>query len=295
MKPTTFSQVKQAFIKDRDLFIAEQTVGMYERTLSTFANVIEDKWPINSNDIKAFIRNRREKGNQDGYINIILKCIKTLCRWAVKKKLLKENPFDGLPYQKILQKPQLPPVLTSKEIQAVLETARNIDGYGKRNYAFLMLEMETGMRPGEILSLPVENIDLQSDPPTVKIPKEGKRGERILPITVKTKRAIQSYLRVRKGSSFGPLFLTKEGSPMNRNAITRVLYRIKKRLNLRKLYLYQLRHTFATESLKNGSDLEYVRRMLGHTSFAVTQRYTHYRVDDLAVIQKRASPVNRTR
>jgi len=124
----------------------------------------------------------------------------------------------------------------------------------------------------------------------------GKTGERLLPISQVTKRAIQSYLRKRKAPPLEEaLFTTSDGRPLTKGALRSILRILKEKSQVGRLYPYLFRHTSATSYLQNGADLETVRRLLGHTSYAVTQRYLSLTQNDLARAQRKASPVNKLR
>jgi integrase/recombinase XerC len=124
----------------------------------------------------------------------------------------------------------------------------------------------------------------------------GKTGERLLPISQVTKRAIHSYLRKRKAlSREEALFTTSDGRSLTYCALRSILRLLKQKSQVGRLYPYLFRHTSATSYLQNGADLETVRRLLGHTSYAVTQRYLSLTQADLARAQRKASPVNKLR
>lgn len=122
----------------------------------------------------------------------------------------------------------------------------------------------------------------------------GKTGERLLPLSRTTKRAIQAYLRSRRALPLeDALFTISGGRPLTSCALRSILRALKQKVGSKRLYPYLFRHTSATSYLQNGADLETVRRLLGHTSYAVTQRYLSLAQEDLARVQRKTSPVNK--
>jgi site-specific recombinase XerD len=226
--------------------------------------------------------------NSPESINIHLRHLKVFFRWAKSQGFLKSNPLEGIPYLKIPRK--LLPTLTPSALQELLDIVKKLERNSQRNQAILLLLIDVALRPGELLSLTLK--DFQGDYIRVR----GKTGERFLPISQVTKRAIQAYLKKRKAPPMeDALFTTSDGRPLTYCALRSIMRLLKERSQVGRLYPYLFRHTSATSYLQNGADLETVRRLLGHTSYAVTQRYLSLTQNDLARAQRKASPVNMLR
>lgn len=125
----------------------------------------------------------------------------------------------------------------------------------------------------------------------------GKVGERQLPISQATRKALLSYLRVRNvilGED--AFFTTDDGNALTKTALHSVFQYLAKKANLKcRFYPYLMRHTAATAYLQEGAGLETVRMLLGHSSLSVTQRYLSLTHTDLVKAQRNSSPVNRLR
>ena len=91
------------------------------------------------------------------------------------------------------------------------------------------------------------------------------------------------------------LFLSEKGELLSLEALRHFFAALRKRTGIKRLYPYLMRHTAATSYLREGADLETVRRLLGHTSYAVIQRYLNLNPADLARVQRKMSPVNMLR
>jgi site-specific recombinase XerD len=239
-------------------------------------------------DFYAFISFLKESGNGPVTISIYLRSLKTFYRWAYNQGFIKSNPLAGFPAVKIPQK--LLPTLTPSALQELFDITRKIQRNSRRNQALLLLLIDTALRPGELLSLTLE--DFQGD--YIKV--RGKTGERLLPVSQVAKRAIQAYLKKRRASPLeDALFTTSDGRPLTYCALRSILRTLKEKSQVSRLYPYLFRHTSATSYLQNGADLETVRRLLGHATYAVTQRYLSLTQGDLARAQRKASPVNKLR
>ena len=153
------------------------------------------------------------------------------------------------------------------------------------------------MRRSELIHLQISDIDFQGQ--AIKVLGKGNK-ERIIPINRDLRLQITNYLELRKSTfpdllSIGQLFLTKKGKP---------LYP-KKVYNLVKKYLgmvttqeerspHILRHSFATHLSNNGADLNAIKELLGHSSLAATQVYTHNSIERLKEIYEQAHPKAKT-
>ena len=149
----------------------------------------------------------------------------------------------------------------------------------------------TGMRRSELLGLKETDIDSYNS--QVKVLGKGNK-ERIIPIQPQLRTAIRDYIEFKNNSTAHPsvyLFVDQEGKVLNPS---RVYQAVKKYLNLvttiDKKSPHVLRHTFATHLMNNGADINAVKDLLGHSSLAATQVYTHNTIDKLKNIYKQAHP-----
>jgi len=283
---TAVGSLVSLYLKQCDLRgLSPRTLAMYQEKLERFLRFLKGE-SLEEADIFAFVSHLKESGNGPESISIHLRSLKTFYRWAYNQGFIKTNPLTGFPGVRIPRK--LLPTLTPSVLQELLEIAKKLERNSHRNQAILLLLIDAALRPGELLSLTLE--DFQGD----YIRVCGKTGERLLPISQVTKRAIQAYLRKRKAPpSEEALFTTSDGRALTYCALRSILRLLRKRSQVGRLYPYLFRHTSATSYLQNGADLETVRRLLGHTSYAVTQRYLSLTQNDLARAQRKASPVNR--
>ena len=279
---TSVDSLVSLFLRQCELKgLSPRTLKIYREKLEKFLTFIKEQKEFDPFDYISWLG----RSNSPESINIYLRHLKVFFRWAKSQSFLKSNPLEGIPYVKVPRK--LLPTLTPTALQELLDVAKKLQRNSQRNQAILFLLIDVALRPGELLSLTLE--DFQGD--YIKV--RGKTGERFLPISQVTRRAIHSYLRKRKAPPLEEaLFTTSDGRPLTYCALRSILRLLKQRSQVGRLYPYLFRHTSATSYLQNGADLETVRRLLGHTSYAVTQRYLSLTQNDLARAQRKASPVN---
>ena len=286
---TSAGQLVSLFLRFSELKgLSPRTIFYYQDKLGRFLEHQGGKSPVEKQDILSFILTLKERGNSPESINCYLRALRVFFRWAHSQELISSNPMQGIP---MLRTPRLlVDALTPSDLQRVLEAIRRTGRNNLRNQAIFLLLLDTGMRPGELCSLTLEDLNLNEN--LVRV--SGKTGERLLPISQKTRRALLSYLRVRQAPlGESSLFLSEKGEPLTLEALRHFFAALRRRTGIKRLYPYLMRHTAATSYLREGADLETVRRLLGHTSYAVIQRYLSLTPGDLARVQRKMSPVNR--
>ena len=188
---------------------------------------------------------------------------------------------------------RLPRTLSRSEA-AFLLSARNDarDGAGEGDQVFAIivrLMVVTGMRVGELCKLHVD--DLSPDCSVVRIHGKGAR-ERVAYITdAALRRDLQQIIRQRRTSRLGAgaLFVNRHGAPMRSQSVRSKLRRLAKEAGLdRRVTPHMLRHTAATLLIETGVDIRFVQRLLGHSSIATTEIYTHVSDQALRVTLERA-------
>ena len=264
--------------------LSPRTVFFYKDKLGRFLAHLQDK-PMNSQGVLSFLDYLRAHGNSQESLGCYYRAMGVFFRWAQTQGLLSENPMNSVHMK--WRKPPLVETLSPTLLQTLMDTARKGKRNAARNTAILMLLLDTGIRPGELCSLTLKDVSLENCFLRVR----GKVGERMLPLSPTTKKALIGYLRSRK--PLGDAFFTIEGGePMTVENLRRLFNRLKKQSGLGcRVYPYLFRHTAATSYLQNGADLETVRRLLGHTTYAMTQRYISLNMGDLARAQNEFSLV----
>ena len=188
---------------------------------------------------------------------------------------------------------RLPRTLSRSEAAFLLSArndARGGAGEGDQVFAIIVrLMVVTGMRVGELCKLHVD--DLSPDCSVVRIHGKGAR-ERVAYITdAALRRDLQQIIRQRRTSRLGAgaLFVNRHGAPMRSQSVRSKLRRLAKKAGLeRRVTPHMLRHTAATLLIETGVDIRFVQRLLGHSSIATTEIYTHVSDQALRVTLERA-------
>ena len=178
--------------------------------------------------------------------------------------------------------------MTEKEMISVLDSVAN----NPRETALILLLLDSGITQSEIAELDDSYVDTTGG--TVRVFREKTQKERYAYFSPPTGTAIEAYRFVRSEPVSAPrLFLTEEGRPLTARRIQKIMERVGQKANLnQRLSPHKLRHSFATWSLKYGSNLEYIRIMLGHSDIRTTSKaYLHMADADIAEASKRTSPV----
>jgi integrase/recombinase XerC len=249
---------------------------------------------VNYSQIRSWIVSLVDNDISNTSVNRKIASLKAFYKFLLKTKQIEVSPLlkhKALKTPKLLQIP-----FSEKEVVDALGVMQNAFGFEEiRNKLIVDLFYTTGMRRAELIGLKISNIDLSGS--TIKV--LGKRNkERILPVLPIIKEQFVLYLEVRGGLlsivDCDYLFLTKKGLKLNDSFVYRLINSYFSTVSEKvKKSPHILRHTFATHLLNNGADLNSVKELLGHSSLASTQIYTHSSLSELKSVYKEAHPRGR--
>ncbi len=221
--------------------------------------------------------------------------VRSFASWALREELLEENPALRLKAPK--RDKSLPGVLQQQQLLRMLgdlgESAQEGDPMALRNKAMVELLYATGLRVGELVGMDID--DLDPDRRTVRVLGKGNK-ERTVPYGVPAALAVDDWLRrgrpalVKTGS--GPaVFLGARGNRVDQRQVRSVVRAALEQLgDTAATGPHALRHSAATHLLDGGADLRAVQEILGHSSLATTQIYTHVSVERLRQSYQQAHP-----
>lgn len=257
--------------------LSKNTVEAYRRDLRGFILVAKERkvsglTHLSSDDILAFIDHLKRKDHASSSIYRAVVALKGFFRYLRKERLIQTEETLYLDTPKIWQ--LVPDVLTETEVMQLFEAAPSDEELGLRDRAILEVLYACGLRVSEVCSLNIADVGEEM----VRV--KGKGGkERVVPIAKQALEWVDRYLlegRPDTGEKNGALFVSKKGKRLDRIAIwNRVKLYAKKGGILKSISPHTLRHSFATHLLENGADLRIIQELLGHTSVATTDRYTH--------------------
>lgn len=275
------------------------TVRNYLSDLGQFYSFLQDRnqmdiHKINKLTLRAFLGHLLSRGNKRSSVGRKLACIRSFFRFLRREGHLLKDPtaLVASPRKEI----RLPTFLPIDEVFQLLDTPDTRTVLGLRDKAILEVLYASGIRVSELVSLALEDTDLELR--VVKVKGKGKK-ERIVFLGSKATMALREYLLRRTGlvgdESSKAVFLNRFGGSLTDRAIRYIVckYVHKCALN-RHISPHALRHTFATHLLDAGADLRMIQELLGHVSLSTTQRYTHVSVDKLMEVYDKAHPRART-
>ena len=204
---------------------------------------------------------------------------------------LEHNPAVGVPSPKVPK--GLPRDLTVDEMFNLLDSIHGDDTAGLRDRAILELLYSAGLRVGELVSLNIEDFDLNGG--MVRVLGKGNK-ERLVPFGSKAAAALDRWLEGArplraKSSEAEAVFLNLRGGRLTDRSVRRILDRRISEAAIRgHVSPHALRHSFATHLLGAGADLRSIQELLGHSSLSTTQRYTHVSTDALMRVYDKAHP-----
>jgi len=222
--------------------------------------------------------------------NLRLTSLKLFFDWAVKEGMLSSNPTEGLRQRKASPRIVNIPEETLSKLLSLPDRSTYA---GLRDYCLILLQLDTGIRPGEALSLKVEDIDFQGFTVTVRSVVSKTRTTRTLFLSLATVRALKELVAARSEEwGNAPLFCTYTGGPF---PCAEWNFRIRERYLPRlgaKITPYMLRHAFALGFLRNDGNIFALQRIMGHTTLEMTRRYLALTEGDLREASAKASPLN---
>ena len=276
------------------------TISAYQKDLESFQQFVKDIYDqqtidkVNYSQIRTWIIELVEAGIANRTINRKMSALNSYFKFLMKIEVIESNPLAKHKALKTSKKVQIP--FSEEEITTVLDSFDHDESFeGLRNKAIIELFYSTGMRRAELVQLQLSDVDLGQQ--TVKV--LGKRNkERIIPLLSSVQDTIGRYLEVRKKleAIFDErhLFLTNKGYKIYETLVYRIIneyfsmasHKVKKSPHI-------LRHSFATHLLNQGADLNAVKELLGHSSLAATQVYTHSSIAELKKVHSKAHPRNK--
>lgn len=273
------------------------TIKSYRNDLSQFDAFLLSDFEVDSLQeanhamVRSWMVSLVDQGLDSRSVNRKTACLRSFYKFLLKQEVISVDPMRKVMALKTSKK--LPQFLNENTINHLLDNAVFEDTFtGWRDKLILELLYSTGTRLSEIINLKENNINLVNN--TIKV--IGKRNkERIIPLSKSMMAVIDGYKNSKKRSISKNddefLIVTETGD----QCYPMLIYRtVKKYLNLfttiEKRSPHVLRHTFATHLLNKGAELNAVKDLLGHSSLAATQVYTHNSMDKLKATFDQAHP-----
>lgn len=275
---------------------SQNTILSYQTDLTDFFDYLVTQFSITTvaetkpTFIRSWLAQLKEKGIQSKSINRKISTLKSFFKYQLKQQTITVSPMATINTQKVSKR--LPIFIEEKETNTLFNYVEFPTTWaGKTDMLILQLLYNTGMRRAELLELKERQIDKYNS--TVKVLGKGNK-ERIIPVSKELMQTIEEYIAQKqqlKEANTEVLLVNEKGKKL----YAKYLFNTTKKYlgevtTLSKKSPHVLRHTFATHLMNNGADLNAVKELLGHSSLAATQIYTHNTIEKLKDAHKKAHP-----
>ena len=274
---------------------SSNTLSSYLRDIRQFGEYLDSHETVgyteaNEEVLNRYISRLRGMGKSVATVSRSIASLKCFYAFLILQRIVSENPTGKLVPDKCEQK--LPQILTSSEVELLLEQPECTDFKGYRDKAMLELLYATGIRVSELISMDLDDLNLAAG----FIRCESKGKERIIPLYNTAVKALQDYVRdirpqLIADSEETALFVNMNGERMSRQGFWKIIKYYQEKAGIEKdITPHTLRHSFAVHLLENGADLRSIQEMLGHADISSTQIYTHVVKRQLKDVYQKAHP-----
>ena len=279
---------------EKEKKLSDNTLQSYKRDLKQFRKFLESYSlhynKVTEDDMDFYIKELQDKGKKASSISRAIASIRSFYQFVLKRKKVKKDPTANIKSPKIEKR--VPSVLSSKEVELLLDQPKDVDLKGTRDKAMLEFAYATGMRVTEIISLDIDNVNLEEGYVTCK---SGNK-QRTIPLGTMALNALKEYIEdardiLIKDENQKALFVNVNGGRLTRQGFWKIIKYYKEQAHITKdITPHVLRHSFATHLLQNGADLKAIQMMLGHSDISSTQVYIQFQDGGLKDIYKKAHP-----
>lgn len=277
-----------------DKKLSDNTLQSYKRDIMQYHNYVDENsinyLKADENKIKEYLQYLQEIGKKSSTISRSLASIRSFYQFLIRTKLIKEDPTVNIQSPKIEKR--VPSILTSKEIELLLDQPKDVDLKGTRDKAMLEFAYATGMRVTEIISLDIDDVNLEEG---YVVCRFGSK-QRNIPLGSLSLKALKEYIEesrpyLIRDENVKALFVNINGKRLTRQGFWKIVKYYKEQAHIEKdITPHVLRHSFATHLLQNGADLKSIQAMLGHSDISSTQIYAQFQTPELKNIYKKAHP-----
>ncbi|MBW7912691.1 MAG: tyrosine-type recombinase/integrase [Taibaiella sp.] len=275
---------------------SHHTLVAYEKDLSQFFTYIDGEFSISDINelshfhVRSWLAAMKDDKQSARTVNRKLSSLNSFYKYLLRLGKVKKNPVRQLHSQKLPER--LPSYLKEQETTHLLEAVDFEEGFkGATDRMICTLLYQTGIRRSELLNMKEQDIEWPLK--QVRILGKGNK-ERLVPMGPQLLQEIKDYIQEKKrvaGNESPYLLVLEDGKQLYAGYVYRV---VKKHLgmvtSLAKKSPHVLRHTFATQLLNNGANIQAIKDLLGHSSLAATQVYTHNNIEQLKEIHKTSHP-----
>ena len=287
------TQYRQYLLSERQA--SDNTLNSYMRDLRQLQDYLKLEKKINldevtKTDLLGYLEYLRDNGKSPSTVARNIASWNNFFQYLILQNIITDNPAKGISAGKTEHK--LPEILTSKEVELLLQQPRAVDAKGIRDKAMLELMYATGIRVSELIALNVKDVNLSSG----NIRCFSKNRERFIPMYPYAMSILRQYMdQVRpvmiSSSENEALFVNMSGERMSRQGFWKIIKLYQNKAKIKKdITPHMLRHSFAAHLLENGADLRSVQKMLGHSDISSTLFYTQLVPNSIREVYRSSHP-----
>ena len=281
------------FLKD-DKKLSDNTLQSYRRDIEQYEKYVSDNkinyLKVTEETILEYMEFLREENKKESTISRSLASIRSFYQYLIRVKKIKKDPTMTIESPKINKR--TPNILTSKEVELLLDQPKDVDLKGTRDKAMLEFAYATGMRVTEMISLDIDDVKLDEG----YVVCRGRSKSRNIPLGSMSLKALKEYIDdarpyLIRDESEEALFVNVNGTRLTRQGFWKIVKYYKEQAHIEKdITPHVLRHSFATHLLQNGGDLKAIQTMLGHSDISSTQVYMQFQDPGIKNEYKKAHP-----
>ncbi|MBK8610311.1 MAG: tyrosine-type recombinase/integrase [Chitinophagaceae bacterium] len=276
---------------------SQHTIISYQNDLRAFFRYIGAQFgntalpDIKTAFIRSWLAELKQQEMESKSINRKISALKTFFKFQLKQQVIAISPMVAIISPKL--KKRLPQFVDTKDITTLLQYIEFPDNWtGKTEQLIMEVFYNTGIRQAELVGL--RELDISKSNSSIKVLGKGNK-ERIIAVSGQLMHKMQEYIAGKRKTheTFDKTYLlvTAAGKKLSPRYVYNVVNKYLRMVTtIDKKSPHVLRHTFATHLMNEGADLNAVKELLGHSSLAATQIYTHNTIEKLKDIHKKAHP-----
>ena len=274
--------------------VSNNTLQSYSRDIYQYENYLSQNHinylKVDAKQINDYLKHLQAVGKKTSTVSRNLASIRSFYQYLIRIKKIKRDPTENIQSPKVEKR--VPSVLTSEEVEKLLSQPKDVDLKGTRDKAMLEFAYATGMRVTEIISLDLEDVNLEDGFITCR----SVNKQRNVPIGSISMASLREYINdarpiMIRDENEKALFVNVNGKRLTRQGFWKIVKFYKEQAHITKdITPHVLRHSFATHLLQNGADLRAIQTMLGHSDISSTQVYMQFQDTGLKEIYKKTHP-----
>lgn len=279
---------------EEEKHLTVNTLLSYRRDIDQYIEYLQGRKiagleKTNKTVVLTYLLMLQKQGRASSTISRHLASLRSFYGYLNRAGLIKQDPTLGLETPRVEKK--LPQILSTQEVELLLEQPKCVDLKGYRDKAMLELLYATGIRVSELIQLDIGDINISMG--FLKC-KSGR--ERVIPLGSLAMKSCADYIEkaralMIKNVDETALFVNCNGKRLTRQGFWKIIKQYKNQANISgELTPHTLRHSFATHLLQNGADLKSIQEMLGHSDISSTQIYSQVLKNRIKEVYKKAHP-----